>query len=364
MLKTQHRLHLGSRKLITSHVEMDDIDDFDAIFGSDPVLAYNSQTIDHILRNRRTLDNELFFDRLLKAIGIHQGRLKHYRAMSFNGLCSYGSASKSYPPRSNQDLRNLHERIVTSSAPDHHQQSLLYYILHDIPSHKQSAESFAKKHFLPTRYRIFVEGIWCLDRLMFEVGTRRYLFYIADSNQRALDYLAEPCLIPTFSEEILYTLCQHGDYSDVTLPLAYYHAVSPIITSNKVLEAFYDVQCRASITEALYFSRSHGEPIHEFLFEKLIDFIHANSAGETRAARAVEFISLPFNEAEEIWLEQYLASGKGSALQGANDTLMMRKLATGRSQDAMDFGRNLNGQKINGVNWTVIKDSLQAKPKP
>ena len=52
---------------------MDELDQFDSVFGSDPSLAYNNQTVDHILRNRRSLENELFFDRLLNALGVNQG---------------------------------------------------------------------------------------------------------------------------------------------------------------------------------------------------------------------------------------------------------------------------------------------------
>lgn len=54
---------------------MEDPEEFYAVFGSEPNLAYQEQTVHEILKHRRSLDNELFFDRLLKAVGIDQGLL-------------------------------------------------------------------------------------------------------------------------------------------------------------------------------------------------------------------------------------------------------------------------------------------------
>ena len=79
-------------------------------------------------------------------------------------------ASKLYPPRSNQDLRNLYQRIVTSTSPDHHKQSLVYYILKDLPSQPQSSVDYAKNSYIPNKYQVFIDGIWYLDRLVFEVS--------------------------------------------------------------------------------------------------------------------------------------------------------------------------------------------------
>ena len=118
--------------------------------------------------------------------------------------------------------------------------------------------------------------------------------------------------------------------------------------------------CQASITEAFYFSRSHGELIHQHLFERLIDFIHGNAGGEIRAARGVELIGLPLDDKEERWLEEYLAEGKGTGLFGAKDTLMMRKIATGRSQEAANLARSIHEKKsIHGVSWSTLSGGLQ-----
>ena len=44
--------------------------DFDGVFGSEPSVAFSSQTIQQIPHFRSLLENELFFDRLLKAVGV------------------------------------------------------------------------------------------------------------------------------------------------------------------------------------------------------------------------------------------------------------------------------------------------------
>lgn len=177
--------------------------------------------------------------------------------------------------------------------------------------------------------------------------------------QRALDYLTEPALTPTFPEEILYTLCRHTPQDDVTLPIAYYQTVSPSIKSGKVLETYFLTLCRASITEAFYFSRTHGELNHRVLLEKLITFVHANSGGATKANRGVELISLPLSEDEEAWFNEYLNDGKGSTLPGATDTLIMRGISTGRPDPNLQHRRRASSQKIGGINWETLTNSTR-----
>ena len=175
-------------------------------------------------------------------------------------------------------------------------------------------------------------------------------------SKKALDYLTEPALIPTFPEEILYTLCRHAP--DATLPIAYYQTVSPAITSGKVLETFFQTLCRVSITEAFYFSRTQGDLNHRVLFEKLITLVHANSHGAIKATRGVELISLPLNEEEEFWFGDFLEDGKGRNLAGANDTLIMRAIASGRAESVSDR-RMRNCQKIDGVDWQTLRGGMR-----
>jgi len=141
--------------------------------------------------------------------------------------------------------------------------------------------------------------------------------------------------------------------------MAYYHTVSPTITSSRVLEAYFLILCHASVTEAFYFSRGQGDLNHRVLFEKLINFVHGKSKGATRAARGVELISLPLNADEEIWFEEFLEEGKGSTLPGAVDSITMRRIATGRSSAKSQSRKSGSGQTIEGVNWDTLKRGLQ-----
>ena len=52
---------------------MEDFEDFGVVFSGDFDLAYEQSAIDKISRNRRLLENTLFFDRLLGAVGVNNG---------------------------------------------------------------------------------------------------------------------------------------------------------------------------------------------------------------------------------------------------------------------------------------------------
>ncbi|CAF9906964.1 hypothetical protein IMSHALPRED_005405 [Imshaugia aleurites] len=303
---------------------MEESDDFEVVFGNNSNIAYGETAANDIKHRRRSLENELFIDRLLKALGVQ-------------------TVSKTYPAESHENLRLLHEQIISSSSPDHHKHSVLYYLLKDLQKYShQSPRDFANACYLPGKYRTFIDGIWYLDRLEFE---------------KALDFLTEPALIPTFPEEILYTLCRHAP--DATLPIAYYQTVSPAITSGKVLETYFLTLCRVSITEAFYFSRTQGDLNHRVLFEKLIKFVHANSHGTTKATRGVELVNLPLNEEEESWFTEFLEDGKGRNLAGANDTLIMRAIAIGRTE-SVSLDRRGNSQKIDGVDWNTLRGGMRS----
>lgn len=64
---------------------------FDAVFGSALDLAYQGSTIDEINKHRRSLENELFFDRLLKAIGIEQGMMSS--SLDYTACKTHGRSS-------------------------------------------------------------------------------------------------------------------------------------------------------------------------------------------------------------------------------------------------------------------------------
>ncbi|KAL8957853.1 MAG: hypothetical protein Q9193_004978 [Seirophora villosa] len=307
---------------------MDDFEVFEELFSFNPIFAYNEQTINRILKCRRSMENELFIDRLLKTLGIEHGH-------------------DLYPPRSNQDLRDLHQHIIDSSSPDHHKQSVLYYILKDVPDDRdaqQPAVDFAKAVFLPERYRIFMDGIWNLDRAHFT---------------KAVDYLTEPVLIPTFPEELIYTLCTHPDQRDDKLPLAYYYTASPAITSPKVLKALFSVLAKASVTEAFFWSRKQDESMNRILFEQLIESILDGKEGQERAKHGTELIQLPFSKEEEVWFEVYLSEGKGRNLPGAEDMLRIRKTVTGRTRAIADSSNGFAANTSDGMDWSSLGGSWE-----
>ncbi|KAI9685322.1 MAG: hypothetical protein M1822_004695 [Bathelium mastoideum] len=308
---------------------MVDLNDFDDIFGinSDASLGHGDyETIRH---NRRTLGGELFFDRLLKVLHVN--------------------ASHFYPSRTNKDLRELHRHIAVAPIADHHKQSLLLYILKDYDDgdsrEQQVSLDFAERSFIPKRYRLYVSGLWELDHLNF---------------RRALDLLTEPSLIPTFPDDILYTLLEHTPPHDQDLALAYYHTVSPPLANEKVRDTFFRHLAKLSVTEAYTFSREQGDPVHRHFFELLISATLTDFAGEVRSARCIELVNLPYDGEEAEWFEEYLMDGKGKSLHGAKDTVMVRRIAMGKTNEALKEGEHLSGRKTNGVNWDTVKSGLKA----
>ncbi|GAD98785.1 hypothetical protein AN4596.2 [Paecilomyces variotii No. 5] len=300
-------------------------EDFDATFHFSRNFTYDGKLVEQIQSNRRSLENQLFVDRLLSLLGVK-------------------AVTKTYPPRSNQDLRTLYKQIVASPFPSHHKQSLIYYILRDCRSPNDAAAQFARKCYLPEKYKLFIDGLWYLDRLEF---------------RRALESLTEPSLIPTFPDEILYVLTlQKLPRHDDSLAMAYYLTVSPPLASEKVQRAFFETLCRSSITEAFYFSRKHGEASRKNYIEQLVVFVHRSSAGQSRSNLAMELVNLPFDETEEEWFEDVLLRGKAKALHGAKDTVLMRRLATGKLKDHSAEVESLGGQKIDGLNWDDLRQSM------
>lgn len=157
---------------------MDDLDDFEVMFGNNSNIAYEKSASNDIKQRRRSLENELFFDRLLKALGVQKG-MSYIKNGSYSRcvllMISRALVSKSYPAESHENLRLLHEQIIGSSSPDHHKHSALYYLLKDLQKYShQSPRDFANASYLPGKYRTFIDGIWYLDRLEFEVSIRYF----------------------------------------------------------------------------------------------------------------------------------------------------------------------------------------------
>ncbi|KAJ5372473.1 hypothetical protein N7517_004479 [Penicillium concentricum] len=298
---------------------------FDQVFSFNKKYSYEPKVLDQILSSRQALD-QLFADRLLGLLGI-QG------------------VTKIYPPKSNPDLRTLFNHIVSSELDIHHKQSLIYYILKDCRAAPEASSQFAQQCHLPEKYRFFIEGLWHLDRLDF---------------RRAVEFLAEPSLIPTFPDEILYvlTLTKLPKHDD-SLAIAYYLTAAPPLASATIRKAFFDTLARSNVTEAFYFTRKYDETLRQSFFEQLVEFVHRATPGQTRSRRAMELVGLPLDEDEEQWFEHVLLQGNASTLPGAKDTVMMRRLATGRTGELAPELESLGGKKVDGLNWDDLRGSIR-----
>lgn len=73
----------------------------------------------------------------------------------------------------------------------------------------------------------------------------------------------------------------------------------------------------------------------------------------------MELIGLPLDQNEEEWFEESLLHGRGRSLRGAKDTVMMRRLATGKVSDLSTDLESLSGKKVDGLNWDVLKQSMR-----
>ena len=163
--------------------------------------------------------------------------------------------------------------------------------------------------------------------------------------QNALQDLAHPSLNPEFADDIITAFVKNAEDGDYSFALAYYHAVQPVLRKSESVSLLFGALARTSLTEAFYFSRAHPKQTRQLLFEQLIASV-LEGTGQDVAARASELVSLPLDSAEEQWFEGYLTNGGGRKLRKAKDTVLMRRVVTGRHTDVSD--RNLGGQ------WNVV----------
>ncbi|KAH8819585.1 nuclear pore complex assembly-domain-containing protein [Xylogone sp. PMI_703] len=301
--------------------------EFNEVFSFNPDCEYEKSQIHNIDAHRKKL-NGLFIDRVLKLLGIKR-------------------PSKVYPPKSNGELKGLHKAILESSGADHHKISVLYYILLDFDSlneRRDSSGSFEEKAFLPQKYQIYMQGLWHLDRLEFEL---------------ALQYLTHPSLIPTFSDEILQVLVEHAGHSDLALPLAYYYTVQPILTDPHSVESLFLAIAQTNVTEAFYFSRAQPAHIQRQMFEMLVTLVLNSSSTSIGADQATELVNLPFTREEESWFEEYLLQNEGRSIRKARDAVMMRRIGKGKFNEALAL-RDVGSRAIGGLAWSNLSDAIES----
>lgn len=165
--------------------------------------------------------------------------------------------------------------------------------------------------------------------------------------QLALEDLAHPSLSQEFSDDIIITLVQNAEKDDYSHALAYYHTVKPVLDDPSALEHLFEAMARTSLIEAFYFARTHPEQTRKILFEQLMASVLEARGSVDTATRATELVSLPLDSAEEQWFQEFLTNGEGRKLRKAKDTVLMRRVVTGRHADSVG-DKNLGGQ------WSVV----------
>jgi len=269
-----------------------------------------------------------------------------------------------YPPKNNQQLRDLHKRIISAETSLHNKHCLIFYLLKDLSpqhhKHTELASAFARDVHLEKRFWTFIEGLWALDNLEFRT---------------AVEHLTHPSIIPTFPDEIIYTLLRGQDKlngsglekspADEILPLAYYNCVKPPLENTKTRNEFAKYMSARNVSETYFWIHTRPEyeqkPLLEILMEQTLERGGWSSDDEgpyVREERAMEFVGLPLSEEEEAFVETFLTEGNGRTFQGAKDTLLMRRIATGRLADAASEAAT-RGRRHDGVTWDVLKDGVK-----
>lgn len=146
--------------------------------------------------------------------------------------------------------------------------------------------------------------------------------------------------------------------NDLTLALAYYHTVQPTLKSQSAIECLFSAIGRHNVTEAYYFARNQPEHTQRHMFEMLISLVLHNSPAETIADRSAELVNLPFTSEEEEWFEEYLLRGEGSGLRKAKDTVLFRRIATGKFTEALAM-KDLKTRAVGGLNWNHLTKGVQ-----
>ncbi|EHA50249.1 hypothetical protein MGG_03377 [Pyricularia oryzae 70-15] len=288
-----------------------DFTHYEQVFQPDLESPYAPDLVREIESYRKGFGGVLFVDKVLSALGV--------------------TKAKSYPPRGDNALRELHQKVCQSKSAAQQKLSVLYYLLLDFDDilgvRSRLAEEFAEKSGVPGKYQIFMKGLWHMDRQQFPV---------------ALEYLAHPSLVPEFADDIITILVRHARDDDFSWALAYYQTVNPVLKTPEALELYFIALARTSVTEALLYSRTHPESARRLFFEQLVASVHdgPSSAGlagpGSREQRARTLASLPLDRDEERWLDEYLTGPEGRRLKNGRDTWVMRKIATNRMSELGD----------------------------
>jgi len=143
--------------------------------------------------------------------------------------------------------------------------------------------------------------------------------------------------------------------------MAYFLSANPPLVDSHVRDEFVKYMARRDLTETFYWIRGRPYAERRHLFELVVARSLDSSIMTTKEMRtemAMELVQLPFCEEEEEWFEGFLLEGQGRNLQGARDTVLVRRIATGRVGEAVkeEGGR---GRRLDAVDWEVLRDGLR-----
>ena len=78
-------------------------------------------------------------------------------------------------------------------------------------------------------------------------------------------------------------------------------------------------------------------------------------SGPEKAAKSAEIVLLPMDNQEATIFSDFLRSGPGSRLPGANDSLIMRTMVLGGRYKETNHRKRTHG-KIDGLDWRVLQE--------
>lgn len=319
---------------------MYDWTNFDAVFEKASKWTYEQNALQAISRNRQNMEGVLFFDRIWGSLGLKHGKKPSEAPMGFR---THGvAATKLYPPKSNQELRKLFDTVVNAPAPDHQKHAIIYYVLKDCKPLTDHGETFARKVYLPRKYKLLIGGLHDLDH---------------GQPKQSLELLTDPSLTPTFSDQILCTLLQNPKI-DGSLAIAYYITVCPPLADQKTLNAYFSFLCDTNIVQAYNFCQMRVDSERKTLFEQLT-LSALSPKGDQTVFRAETMIGLPFSDMEVLWFEDFLLHGRGSSCHGAKDSVIMRRIATGRDYTELQSLQRFRGQEVDGISWVDVRTKFQ-----
>ena len=153
----------------------------------------------------------------------------------------------------------------------------------------------------------------------------------------------------------MYTLCRHDESDAYEHAIAYYNSISASTESGNVIRIFFERLCAANVTEAFLFARCQHDKSHHNLWKRLIEQVLKLPSGPEKAAKSAEMVLLPMDNQEATIFSDFLRSGPGSRLPGANDSLIMRTMVLGGRYKETNHRKRTHG-KIDGLDWRVLQE--------